>query len=89
MTDLEAIGKACFALHARMTARLLSRIYDAALRPVGLKLPQFGILGAIGYEVLHSTQFAIDLSLRLQGANYDKIDDSVSSALFAIGFNWY
>ena len=49
MTDLEAIGKACFALHARMTARLLSRIYDAALRPVGLKLPQFGILGAIGY----------------------------------------
>lgn len=49
MTDLEAIGKACFALHARMTARLLSRVYDAALRPVGLKLPQFGILGAIGH----------------------------------------
>jgi DNA-binding MarR family transcriptional regulator len=33
MTDLEAIGKACFALHARMTARLLSRAYDAAMRP--------------------------------------------------------
>jgi DNA-binding MarR family transcriptional regulator len=49
MSDLEAIGKACFALHARMTARLLSRIYDAALRPAGLKLPQFGILGAIGH----------------------------------------
>ena len=48
-----------------------------------------GLLGAIGYEVLHSTQFAIDLSLRLQGANYDKIDDTVSSALFAIGVNWY
>jgi len=50
MTDLEAIGKACFALHARMTARLLSRVYDAALRPAGLKLPQFGILGAIGHN---------------------------------------
>ena len=49
MTDLEAIGKACFALHARMTARLLSRVYDGALRPIGLKLPQFGILGAIGH----------------------------------------
>jgi DNA-binding MarR family transcriptional regulator len=49
MTDLEAIGKACFALHARMTARILSRSYDAALRPLGLKVPQFGILGAIGH----------------------------------------
>ncbi len=49
MTDLEDIGKTCFALHARMTARLLSRSYEAALRPLGLKLPQFGILGAIGH----------------------------------------
>ncbi|HEY8566841.1 MAG TPA: MarR family winged helix-turn-helix transcriptional regulator [Beijerinckiaceae bacterium] len=46
---LEAIGKACFALHARMTARLLSRAYDAAMRPAGLRLAQFGILGAIGH----------------------------------------
>ena len=43
MTDLEAIGRSCFALHARMTARLLSRTYEAALRPLGLTLPQFGI----------------------------------------------
>lgn len=49
MTDLDAIGKACFALHARMTARLLTRTYDAALRPLALKVPQFGILGAIGH----------------------------------------
>lgn len=49
MTDLETIGRSCFALHARMTARLLSRTYEAALRPLGLKLPQFGILGAIGH----------------------------------------
>ena len=49
MTDLEAIGRTCFALHARMTARLLSRTYEAALRPLGVKLPQFGILGAVGH----------------------------------------
>jgi DNA-binding MarR family transcriptional regulator len=49
MTDLEAIGKACFALHARMTARLLSRAYDAAMRPADLRLAQFGLLGAIAH----------------------------------------
>ena len=49
MTDLEAIGKACFALHARMTARVLSRVYDAAMRPADLRLPQFGLLGAIAH----------------------------------------
>jgi DNA-binding MarR family transcriptional regulator len=54
MTDLEAIGRSCFALHARMTARLLSRTYEAALRPLGLKLPQFGILGAIGHGTMAS-----------------------------------
>src|SRR5918998_4220066 len=47
MSDLNAIGKACLALHARMTARILSRAYEAALRPAGLKVPQFGILGTI------------------------------------------
>jgi DNA-binding MarR family transcriptional regulator len=49
MMDLEAIGKSCFALHARMTARLLSRVYDAAMRPADLRLAQFGLLGAIAH----------------------------------------
>jgi len=49
VSELEAIGKACFALHARMTARLLSRAYDAAMRPAGLRLAQFGLLGAIAH----------------------------------------
>jgi DNA-binding MarR family transcriptional regulator len=60
MTDLEAIGKTCFALHARMTARLLSRTYEAALRPLGLKLPQFGILGAIGHGTTASETVLAD-----------------------------
>ena len=60
MTDLEAIGKTCFALHVRMTARLLSRTYEAALRPLGLKLPQFGILGAIGHGTTASETVLAD-----------------------------
>jgi DNA-binding MarR family transcriptional regulator len=48
--DLAAIGQACFALHARMTARLLSRHYDAAVRREGLTLAQFGLLGAIAHD---------------------------------------
>ena len=47
--DLVAIGRACFALHARMTARLLTRVYDAAVRPAGLRFAQFGLLGAIAH----------------------------------------
>jgi DNA-binding MarR family transcriptional regulator len=49
-TELEAVGRACFALHARMTARILSRTYDAAMREAGLRIAQFGILGAVGYD---------------------------------------
>jgi len=49
-TELEAVGRACFALHARMTARILSRTYDAAMRKAGLRVAQFGILGAVGYD---------------------------------------
>ena len=60
MTDLEAIGRTCFALHARMTARLLSRTYEAALHPLGLKLPQFGILGAIGHGTTASETVLAD-----------------------------
>ena len=64
MTDLEAIGRTCFALHARMTARILSRAYEAALRPLGLKLPQFGILGAIGHgAAISETALAEKLGL--------------------------
>jgi DNA-binding MarR family transcriptional regulator len=64
MTDLEAIGRACFALHARMTARILSRAYDAALRPLGLSLPQFSVLGAIGHgTTLSETALADRLGL--------------------------
>src|SRR6187402_3330159 len=60
MTDLEAIGKACFALHARMTARLLSRVYDAAMRPADLRLAQFGLHGAIASETALAERLGLE-----------------------------
>jgi DNA-binding MarR family transcriptional regulator len=37
----------CAALRARMAARKLTRLYDKALRPVGLKITQFTLLIAV------------------------------------------
>jgi hypothetical protein len=48
-----------------------------------------GVLGAIGFEVLHSTQFAIDLQLRLASGSYGNLDDEIHSGTFGVGFNWY
>jgi len=47
------------------------------------------LMGAAGFEILHSTQFAIDLQLRLGSGSYDGIDEQVNTAMFGIGFNWY
>jgi hypothetical protein len=47
------------------------------------------LMGAAGFEVLHSTQFAIDLQLRLGSGSYDGIDEQVNVAQVGIGFNWY
>lgn len=47
------------------------------------------IMGAIGYEILHSPQFALDLQLRLGAGFYEGIDEQISSGMFSVGFNWY
>lgn len=47
------------------------------------------IMGGAGFEILHSTEFAIDLQLRLGSGSYDGIDEQVNVAQFGIGFNWY
>jgi hypothetical protein len=47
------------------------------------------VMGAVGFEILHSTEFAIDLQLRLGSGSYDGIDEQVNVAMFGIGFNWY
>src|SRR5262245_48628324 len=41
------VGRRCLARRARILSRKLTRIYDDALRPLGLTSCQLGILGAI------------------------------------------
>jgi DNA-binding MarR family transcriptional regulator len=42
-----AVAEVCFCLHLRRTARAVSRIYDQALQPVGIKASQFNVLVAV------------------------------------------
>ena len=41
------IGKSCVCFNLRRTARLLSQIYDQALKPMGLKGTQFSLMIAV------------------------------------------
>ncbi len=41
------ISQDCIASRARLLNRVLTRIYDQALRPHGIKISQLGLLGAI------------------------------------------
>lgn len=56
------IAATCACLHTRMTARAVTRLYDDALRPAGLKITQFALLGAIDAGVCGSIS---DLAERL------------------------
>jgi DNA-binding MarR family transcriptional regulator len=47
MVTESEVRENCAALRARMAARKLSRAYDRALKPVGLKITQFTLLIAI------------------------------------------
>jgi len=46
---LADVGRACFCLQARMTARAVTRRYNAALAPLGLEVTEFSLLGAIAH----------------------------------------
>lgn len=48
MKILEEVARDCACRRARMAARKVTRAYDEALRPVGLKITQFTLLVAIG-----------------------------------------
>jgi DNA-binding MarR family transcriptional regulator len=43
----KATGAACVCGNIRRAARAVTQVYDEALRPTGLRITQFGILGAI------------------------------------------
>ena len=44
----EAITQVCLCHHVRRTARAITRLFDEALGPVGVKASQFNILAVIG-----------------------------------------
>jgi DNA-binding MarR family transcriptional regulator len=44
---LQGVSESCVCLHARMTARAVTRAYDKALAPLGLEATQFTLLAAI------------------------------------------
>jgi len=47
------------------------------------------IMGAVGYEVLSSRNFAIDLQLRFGSGSYEGISDQVNAITFGADLNWY
>src|ERR1700737_580246 len=62
MGNCADIGKTCACLHTRMTARAVTRAYDEALRPIGLKITQFALLASIDMGISGSIS---DLAERL------------------------
>ncbi len=85
-TEIINIGGQCMALRARMAARTVTRAYDAALKPVGLRITQFTVLACIATELTHSisgladymaverTTLTRNLQL-LESKGFIKIDD--------------
>ena len=45
---LRRIGRECIGVRLRVTNRVLTRVFDEALRPFGVKLTQMNVLVAIG-----------------------------------------
>ena len=45
--DARMIGETCACYHVRHAARVITRAFDEALKPVGLRGPQFSILTAL------------------------------------------
>ena len=58
------IGLNCLCLQSRMTARAVTRAYDAALKPVGLKATGFSLLVAVAHGGARSmTELADHLAM--------------------------
>lgn len=47
LTKVSLIPKSCMGMHIRRASRIVTQIYDTALRPLGLVLNQFTLLVAI------------------------------------------
>lgn len=47
------------------------------------------LMAAIGYELIATRGFGLDLQGRIISAGYDGIDEKVTAATVGLGFNWY
>jgi len=47
------------------------------------------IMGAVGYDVLSSRNFTLDLQLRFGAGSYSGISDQVNAVTFGADVNWY
>lgn len=55
------LGADCFCLQARMTARAVTRTYNAAMAPLGLEITEFSLLLAIDASQVDSISELADL----------------------------
>jgi len=53
LAEVSQVPATCMGMHVRRASRIVTQIYDAALRPVGLVLNQFTLLVAI--QLVEST----------------------------------
>ncbi|SRR5258706_15321062 len=46
-SEVDKIGRECFCLQSRMTARAITRRYNTLLAPIGLEVTEFSLLAAL------------------------------------------
>ena len=47
------------------------------------------LMGGVGFELLSSQRFSVDLQGRLLAGSYDGIDQQITSANIGVGINWF
>lgn len=47
-----------------------------------------GMLG-VGFEAVHKHNFALDISLTATSSTFEEIDDTITSGILNLGFNWF
>lgn len=68
----------------------LSESYDDGFEGDTLEIDDGGaMMGALGYEILSSDRFSLDLQGRLGSASYDGIGDNITAGTISLGVNWY
>lgn len=75
LTGVSQVPATCMGMHVRRASRIITQIYDASLRPVGLVLSQFTLLVCINLMVsvpitrlaqeLHTDQTTLTRNLKL------------------------